>query len=153
MNPLHEDFEYRDGALYWKTGKRKGKRFGSLRKTNLHREGSYKNTKSNEHRLIWQYFNNKKPTYEIEHIDGNPQNNLITNLKEVTRLQIVLKRKKPKNNTSGHKGVCWNKRDSNYRVRVGSNGEYVEKYTKDFELACLMADELRNQLHGNYAKH
>ena len=47
---------------------------------------------------------------EIDHIDGDGLNNCRKNLMFVTNHENQRKRKLNKNNTSGHKGIYWNKR-------------------------------------------
>lgn len=155
MNPLHEVFEYRDGGLYWKQPGQKrtvGKRCGVLLRKGYRYIGM-NGKKYPEHRLIWEYFHDVPPTNFIDHIDGNKSNNLISNLREATREDNQANRGKTKNNTSGYKGVSWEKQRKTYRVQVDRNGKTVVRRIKDLEEACRIADELRNNLHGEFAKH
>lgn len=57
-----------------------------------------------------------------------------------------------KNNTSGHRGVSWNKRKKRWHVRVWKN--YVCHhigYYDDLEEAAKVAEETRKELFGEYA--
>lgn len=56
------------------------------------------------HRAIWFYHNGWLPKY-LDHIDGNPFNNRIENLRPCVQAQNNYNMKKPKTNTSGVKGV------------------------------------------------
>lgn len=155
MNPLHEVFEYRDGGLYWKQpGKRRtvGKRSGSVGFPG-YRRISWKGKLCLEHRLIWEYFHGVPPTNHIDHIDGNKSNNSISNLREATKIENGANRGKQKNNKSGYKGVSWDNYNKNYHVVVKHGDKRIKRTTKDFEEACRWAEELRNQLHGEFAKH
>ena len=155
MNPLHDVFEYRDGGLYWKRSQGRatvGRRCG-WPQPDGYRCVKWKSKNYGEHRLIWEYFHGVPPTNLIDHIDGNPSNNLISNLREATNAENQANRKKNKNNTSGYKGVHWNKCKKRYQVYAMVDGKQVIRYAKDFEEACRIADELRNNLHGEFAKH
>ena len=48
-------------------------------------------------RLIWKMVNGKDPVQVIDHIDNNPQNNCIKNLRDVTPKENSLNRKDYKN--------------------------------------------------------
>ena len=51
--------------------------------------GSYTNTS----RVIWKIIKGKDPDQVIDHIDGNPANNRISNLRDVTQRENSLNRK------------------------------------------------------------
>ena len=51
--------------------------------------GSYTNTS----RIIWKIVKGKDPDQVIDHIDGNPENNDISNLRDVTQRENLLNRK------------------------------------------------------------
>jgi hypothetical protein len=61
------------------------------------------------HRLAWLYVYGHFPALHIDHINGNPNDNRIANLRIATRSQNMANRGKNKNNTSGFKGVIRDK--------------------------------------------
>jgi hypothetical protein len=69
------------------------------------------------HRLVWLYVHGYMPK-EIDHIDQDPKNNRLSNLREVTRQQNKLNDGPQRNNTSGHRGIDFLEKLGKYRVRV-----------------------------------
>ena len=65
-----------------------------------------------EHRLAWLYVYGYFPSGVIDHIDGNPSNNRINNLRDCTHSENLRNTKLSKTNTSEDKGVYWHTRDS-----------------------------------------
>lgn len=58
------------------------------------------------HRLVWFYVYGQWPA-QIDHINGDKADNRICNLREATGTQNLANTKRPINNKSGYKGVCW----------------------------------------------
>lgn len=58
------------------------------------------------HRLIWLYNYGKFPDKFIDHVDGNPSNNKLVNLRECSPEQNMHNLKLSARNTTGYKGVC-----------------------------------------------
>jgi len=152
---IQKIFDYHDGKLYWKISPAKnvpiGRRAGH--KTSL----GYRTIRFNkqayfEHVLIFILFNDYRPPL-VDHIDGNPLNNLIENLREATSAQNQHNRKKPKTNTSGIKNVSWHKTTKKWEVRIGVDNQrlYLGKF-EDLELAELVAIEARNKYHKEFAR-
>jgi hypothetical protein len=56
------------------------------------------------HRVIWAMVHGEWPD-EIDHIDGDPSNNRLNNLRSVGRLENTRNKKRYKNNNSGHQGI------------------------------------------------
>jgi len=152
---LHQLFEYKDGVLYWKI---KWSDKVVVGNPVGHIKNGYLGTKINKidyrnHRLIFMMHHGYMPKI-IDHIDGNPLNNKIENLREATSSQNGYNKKISKANTSGKKGVCWKKDKSKYKVELTINSKPTFLgYYKDYELACLVADEARNKYHGEFANH
>ena len=153
---LKELFEYFNGDIYWKLSRsnviKVGKKAGYLN-PNMYLSTSIDGKLYLNHRLIFLMHHGYLPKY-IDHIDGNPSNNKIENLREVTNSQNCQNSKKRINNLSGTKGVHWHKKNKKWRVQIKVNGKikscglYV-----DLELAELVASEARNKYHGEYARH
>ena len=61
------------------------------------------------HRLIWLYVHGRLPKVWIDHINGNKGDNRLVNLREATPTQNHANKRRMKNNTSGFKGVCFDK--------------------------------------------
>lgn len=59
------------------------------------------------HRLAWLYAHGRWPKQDIDHIDGNPSNNALANLRDVPRSVNISNQSRPRTNTtSGHLGVA-----------------------------------------------
>lgn len=154
---LRKYFDYRDGELYWKEKSNRkvivGKQvktylsnsgyrlFGFMRKTRIH------------HRMIFAWHHGYFPA-QVDHIDGNPANNCIENLRACNQFQNQANRKANKSNKSGYKNVNWDDRSQAWEVKFLCNGQRMHfGYFKDIELAGLVAIEARNKHQGEFANH
>jgi len=153
---LHQLFEYKDGHLYWKVtlnnrGK-VGKKAGSPRNWGYEIIGI--NGKMYlKHRLIFMMFKGYFPK-KIDHIDGNPKNSKIENLREATDAENSYNAKTRKDNKSGCKNVFWHKHAKKWSVVVKANNKVVfRKNLDNLELADLVAQEARDKFHKNFARH
>ena len=104
------------------------------------------------HRVI--YFMHYGTTPElIDHIDGNPSNNKIENLRAASKVENGLNSKMRSSNKSGYKNVSWDKAVSKWRVAITCKKDRKFWYFKDLELADLVAKEARDLHHGEFARH
>jgi hypothetical protein len=156
---LHELFEYRDdGNLIWKkckSGIRKDMVAGSLNPTTNHHQVLVDGKIYNLHRMIFMYhYGYLTSGLEIDHIDTDKSNNRIENLREVTRAQNSMNTKIKSTNTSGVKGVYWNKSGQKWvsRIKVNGKNEYLGSYNT-IEEAKEVITAARNNLHGDFARH
>jgi hypothetical protein len=147
-------FEYKNGDLYWKNHKYKAL---NGKKTGCNLEG-YLVTFANKkpiynHQVIFIMHHGYLP-YHVDHINGIKHDNRIENLRAANKSENGYNQKTPKNNTSGIKGVKWNKANKTWMVSLGINGKtkYFGSF-KDIELAELVAQEARNKYHGQFANH
>ena len=77
------------------------------------------------HRLAWLYMYSNWPNDQIDHINRIRTDNRIANLREVSHKQNGQNRSKPSNNTSGHPGIYWHKRDSKWVAKIKHNYKYI----------------------------
>ena len=139
---LHELFDYKDGSLIRKSNRGRGKSGGRWKAgTSLgHRVGTgyflasvdYSTYKL--HRLVWLWHKGSFPEKHLDHIDGNPSNNQIENLREATDAQNMQNQRKPRiNNKLGVQGVYAVKQ--RFRAVLTTNGK--TKHLGYFETAEL----------------
>jgi hypothetical protein len=151
-----EFFEHRDGVLYWKkqTSTRviAGSKAGRV-DTNGYVIIGLNRKRYKAHRIIFLMLNGYVPPI-LDHIDGNRSNNKIKNLRAATVSQNLQNSKTYKSNTSGIKGVSWEKDRNKWKVQIMLRGKNkVIRNLEDLELAELVAIEVRNKYHGEYANH
>ena len=89
------------------------------------------------HRLVWLYVYGRWPEKHIDHIDGDPSNNRLFNLREANQSQNLqnLSRKPKKSNTSGFIGASWSKHHQRWVATIRINGK--QTYLGRFHTAEL----------------
>lgn len=75
------------------------------------------------HRLAWLYVYGKWPKLEIDHINHYRADNRINNLREATHSQNNCNVRLKSNNTSGYKGVSFNKKLKKWQVTIEVSGK------------------------------
>lgn len=166
--PLKDLFNYVDGKLFWKSHQElklvRDKDGKSFRNQYAGREvgclcgSGYMFVKIRGvlyqlHRIVFALHHGYLPN-EVDHIDGNPLNNKIENLREASRSQNLANTKLSKANTTGVKGVTFNK-------RVGKFQAYLTKEKKRTYLGSFNSLEEAEQSRkaaferafGEYANH
>jgi hypothetical protein len=105
------------------------------------------------HRMIFLYHHGYLPKY-IDHIDGNGLNNRIENLREATHSQNLMNVPGRAGTKSGIKNVYWHSKLHKWavHVKIGEKVKYFGLY-EDIELAELVATEVRNKYHKQFANH
>lgn len=98
------------------------------------------------HRLAWLMYYGSEPEGEIDHINRDPSDNRIENLRCVTHAENMYNRGVHKNNTSGTPGVRWHKTTSRWKVEIGVDGRLLSVgYYKTKEEAIekrLLAEQM-----------
>jgi hypothetical protein len=102
------------------------------------------------HRLILGLTDKKVVT---DHINGNGLDNRRSNLRACSQAENLKNQKESKNNTSGYKGVYWNKVSNKWYATISVNSK--DKYLGSF--TCLIKaakcfDEAAIKYRGEFAK-
>lgn len=153
---LKEYFEYKEGHLFWKKQSSSNIRIGS-KAGNVTPRGYIQvkifNKRYYAHRLVYFMFNGYFPE-EVDHIDGNKGNNRIENLRAATKAQNQHNARKNINNTSGVKGVTWDKQNKKWKSQCGYNNKnhYLGHFV-DLKMAKQAVEQFRKQYHNEYARY
>jgi hypothetical protein len=108
------------------------------------------------HRLAWLHFYGidpgAYPKFLLDHIDGDGFNNRIVNLRVASPPQNGWNAGKHSRNTSGIKGVYWDKSRSKWLAAIGVNNKIknLGRYSTKEEAAAVYAEAAR-LYHGEFA--
>jgi|SRR5215469_3275827 len=107
------------------------------------------------HRIIWVWMTGVWPTKEIDHINKIKSDNRWTNLREATPSENHRNRGKQRNNTTGYKGVTFDKRRGCYIAGVKLNGKRhnVRGRFETAEEAYQAVKNLALTLHGAWSTY
>ncbi len=106
------------------------------------------------HRLVWEYFNGPIPDgYEIDHVNGNPADNRIENLRLATRSQNGMNHKMHSTNTVGIKNIGTRRRGNctEFIARIRVDGKVITKSSVNLATVQDWVDNMRPKLHGEFA--
>ena len=145
-------FDYVDGQLIAKTDNNKRKAGDALRSITGkgYLSGSVNGRKCRVHRLVFLYFYGFMPS-QVDHIDGNRQNNQIENLREATSAQNNQNR--VATGASKIKGVVWHKQSKKWVASICINRKSVHLGSfEKIEDAAQVATDARKKLHGKFAR-
>lgn len=105
-----------------------------------------------EHRVIWQMVHGSIPDgMVIDHIDGDPFNNRLANLRCVTDRQNGLNRKVHKNSSTGFPGV-YKTKGGRFRARAVVNGRVVGLGTYETIEQAIAARKEATDAHGELVR-
>jgi hypothetical protein len=105
------------------------------------------------HRLAWLYVHGEWPKSELDHVNGDPSDNRIANLREAEHSQNMWNMVAPKHNTSGRKGVSWDNSRKQWRVTIRFNGTWKQiARVADFNTAVRLREEAEQKYHGEFAR-
>lgn len=77
------------------------------------------------HRLAWMWVYGDWPPTNIDHVNGNPSDNRITNLRLATPKENQENVKLRVDSSTGHRGVNWNKAERKWVARVQHHKERI----------------------------
>lgn len=102
-------------------------------------------------RIVYKLVHNEEPV-EIDHIDINPENLKLLNLRPCTSSQNKMNRNVRSNSRTGLKGVGWYSPSKKYRARIKIDGKeitlgYFDDPKKAYEAYCKAAPILHGKFH------
>ena len=98
------------------------------------------------HRMAWLYVYGEIPTKNIDHINGIPSDNRISNLRLANQSQNTANSSLSKSNKSGYKGVFWRKDVCKWEAQIGVNYKCVKlgKFDSKEDAAKAYANAAQN---------
>jgi hypothetical protein len=151
-------WEHRDGALYWRikcgrgpTVRHVGDKVVVKGDPLGYQHVTWQRKHYAIHRIVFFLINGWLPDC-VDHIDGNPSNNSIANLRAATRLQNQHNRRANSKSKTGIKNVTPHQGKWMVRFSIGGKTKHIGCFA-DIELAEFVAREVRSLLHGEFARH
>lgn len=156
LERLHQllDYDPATGIFTWKVATsnrvKVGARAGGAA-ANGHRQIGIDGRLYREHRLAWFMMHGVWPTHEVDHQDGQANQNRITNLRDIPHAKNMLNRKLNSNNKLGIKGVTM--QGSRFRADISIEKKQVclgVFATKERAAEAYRAASVKH--HGVYAR-
>ena len=155
---LREYLNYNEdtGALTWKKSPARRVKVGDEAGTTMN--GGYKTFRFKgptykAHRVAFAMIHGRWPMPECDHINGDKADNRACNLREATHAENMWNKRLYRNNRSGVKGVHPHKKSGGWQGVVKLNGKARTKLFRAKEDATQWVRNLRQQLHGEFARH
>lgn len=120
-----------------------------------HRYAGFHGRKLLAHRVIWKMVFGEEPNI-IDHINGDPGDNRLENLRNVSQVENGGNSKLRKNNTSGVMGVAWESRRNKWlaRIHINYRNRHVGYFdTFDEAVAARKAAEAKFGFHPNHGRN
>jgi hypothetical protein len=109
----------------------------------------YNTKKERLHRFLFNL--TKEDKMVVDHINHNTKDNRMCNLRIATRSQNAMNMVIPKHNTSGFKGVYWNKNENKWVASIKINGKNIHLgYFENIEDAILTRQNAEDVYFGEF---
>lgn len=131
-----------------------GKRALDSQTKSGHKRGTLLKKNQLAHQIIW-FMVHGFWADNIDHIDGNPANNSIDNLRAVCHKENLRNMKRRKNNSSGHNGVHFNREKQKWMAYIHIDGKFKHLgYYDTIELAkeARSIADLEYGFHPNHGR-
>jgi len=106
------------------------------------------------HRIVWAMVNGRDPVGDVDHRDLCRSNNTPGNLREATRSQNCMNKRRRSDNHSGIKGVHWHKASGKWAASIGAKNVGI-RHLGTFASKEAAAEAYRAaaiDLHGDFAQ-
>ncbi len=149
------DYDPISGIFVWRVDRRGGNKAGA--------EAGYIQDKGYRYiaiggrsyranRLAWLYMRGAWPDHQVDHRNGNRDDNAWENLRAASSANNNWNRTVASNSTTGVKGVYL--QNGRYYCTVEMKGHrHRIGHFPDLELAEMVVQEFRTKLHGEFARH
>jgi len=152
LHELQQVIQYApdEGAFYWRVNHRHpsarvGLRAGRVNKLGRAQIG-YRRKQLFVHRLVWLFEKGVWPQGMVDHIDGNPLNNVITNLRESSHKLNGQNQQAVRNGKLI--GASWHKGKNKYIAAIKVDGKRIHLgYFKTEELAHRAYVNAKRSIH------
>lgn len=162
---MRECFDYREGRIFWKerplhhfvdewrrrifNSRQSGMEAGPL--VHGYRMVKFSWGKVGVHRIIFIMHHGFLPE-EVDHINGDPLDNRIENLRAATHAENLRNMKTPSSNTSGRNGVSWHKATRKWAVGIRHNGKWMHLGTfNDYSDAVKRRQDAESTIYGEFS--
>lgn len=145
------------GKLFWREGLKNNSYAGREAFTALsedgRRIGSINRKMFKAHRVCFALAHGRWPRGMVDHVDGDPSNNRLSNLREATHSQNNANRKPKPGSASRYLGVSFDKRGRRWKGQVYKDNKNYNTPRRLCETAAALdRDRLARKLHGNFAR-
>ena len=148
----HKIFYIKDGKLFWKIYK--SRIYPGLEAGSWHGDGIQVGIDGIlylVHRIIYLMNYREWPKLTLDHKNGIQYENNINNLREATEAQNKMNTSLRADNTSGVKGVCWNKQICKWQANITINGKTIYLgIFNEFENAVKARIKAENKYFGEF---
>lgn len=103
------------------------------------------------HHIVFALTHGRWPEGQIDHINGNRDDNRPCNLREATPSQNAMNRGLQPNNKSGHKGIFWNAAAQRWVVTVTTCGKPTANRFRTLDEAISARAKMVRERHREFA--
>lgn len=106
------------------------------------------------HRIVWELHNSEIPVdMQVDHIDGVRTNNELSNLRLASISENLQNQKLNSKSTTGIKGLSWSNKNQYWRGSIQLKGKRFERCSQDKQKIEEWLIVMRENLHGEFARH
>lgn len=162
---LRKRFQYdpETGKLYWRPNAAAPREWNSrwagreafTARTTGYRIGRLDGKNYLAHRVIWAILTGSWPTHQVDHVNGDREDNRVRNLREVSNTENARNATVSANNTSGVTGVWHDARRDRWvaEIKVDRRKRHLGSFaTLEEAAAARKAAERQHGFHENHGK-